>query len=131
VISSESPQPTITRTLAKGIAPRICSPLRKRSRKNTTSKRKSAQKRHRKNDSESGDEESEETRATDDSEHKPKGKKPTKRRRAEESKSKAELVDGAEPEPVVEEVEEHGPTLSGDDEVSTCPSLKRRRLTQH
>jgi hypothetical protein len=123
--------PTITRTLAKGIAPRIRSPPRKRGRKNTTSKRKSAQKRHRGNDSESGDEESEETRDTDDSEPKPKGKKPTKRRRAEKSESEPELVDGAEPEPVVEEVEEHGPTLSGDDEVSTHPSLKQHGLTQH
>jgi len=44
--------------------------------------------------------------------------------------SEVEVVDGAEPEPLVEEVKEDDPEISGD-EVSSNPSLKWDALTQY
>ncbi len=110
--------PTATRTLAKGIPPRVHTPKTKRKsalKHSSTkpvplkSKRKAS-----KIDNDSGDETSSKS---GDSDPKPKQKrKAAKRRRTEEPESDMEIVDGAEPEPMVEEVERDP---DSDDEVGT------------
>jgi len=99
---------TITRAIAKGIPPRVRSPGGKTKKKSALKpSTKPAPKHHKRN---AQDDESEET---SDNESEPKAKKKcSKRRRTEESpQSEVEVVDGAEPEPLVEEVEEDDPEI--------------------
>src|SRR6266545_4375759 len=117
-ISSQinSTMPTVTRTLAKGIAPRVRSPKnKKKSALNHSSTKLGPQKNKRKaSESDSDNDES-----LSDSDPKPKQKrKAAKCQRTDEPESEIETVDAAEPEPIVEEVEINP---DSDDEVSQTP----------
>ena len=114
--------PTVTRTVAKGIPPRVRSPSKSKKKSALKRPTKPAKKHHKRNASASGDDESEKTSESDGSEPKPKKKKRAKRQRLEESDSEVEIVDdGAEPEPLVEEVREDDPARLSSDEVSKTP----------
>jgi hypothetical protein len=117
--------PTVTQTVAKGIAPRVCSPARHK--KKPSASKYSAPKNNKRQNSQSDDD----TDSSEDSDPKPNRgpKKAAKRQRIEASdtESGAEIVDQTEPEAVVEEVEDD-PGLS-DDEVSAIPSDRDVRLT--
>ena len=119
--------PTTTRTLMKGIPPRIRSPPRKGGGKKAA-QLKSAPKNHKRHASESGDEESpnEDTSDSENPKLKQKGKKPAKWRctgefgeEEAEVEEEVEQVDDAVPEPEVEEVDD---SASSGDKVSNIPN---------
>jgi len=123
--------PTTTRTLTKGIPPRIHSPPCKGGGKKTAQP-KMAPKHHKRHASESSNEECPSDDAPESHSENPKpkqkGKKHakwccTKEPEDEEDNDdeveEVEEVDGAEPEPEVEEVDDL--TLSGINEVSNIP----------
>jgi hypothetical protein len=120
-----STMPTITRTVAKGIAPRVRSPARPK--KKPSASKHSAPKNNKRQKSQSNDD----TDSSEDSDPKPKKgpKKAAKRQRIDisDAESGIEIVDQAEPEPVVEEVEDN-PDLP-DDEVSAIPTDRYVGLT--
>ena len=103
--------PTVTWTLAKGIPPRVRSPeTKKKSTKPAPPKNK---RKASKSDNDSSNETSSES---GDSDPKPKPKRKAVKRQCKEPESDTETVDGAEPEPMVEEVEQNP---DSDDEVHT------------
>jgi len=121
----------VTRAIAKGIPPKVHEPGKTKKKSAPKPSTKPAPKHHKRNATESSNDKSE---GISDIESKPKAKKKkrTKQRRTEESPqpdSEVEIVDGAAPEPLVEEVEEDDPKIYGD-EVSSNPSLKWHALTQ-
>ena len=110
--------PTVTRTIAKGILPRLRSPARpaKGKTKKAVLKRKAV-------DSDADTDES------DGSDPTPRSKKRTKKRRQEVSPDNdVEIVD-TDPEPNVEEVDDDEGSSCDDSEVSTTPFFQQKQLT--